>query len=105
MFRSFRCQYKIVNPCASARRSPEVRLRADSRRRLLVGAPAALPASMSPMETWWAANRSATSDRLRTGSLPRELRFPRPIKLGGHASFWIEEEIDSWLQEQITNSD
>jgi prophage regulatory protein len=34
-------------------------------------------------------------------AMAAEGRFPRPIKLGGHASFWIEEEIDSWLEEQI----
>ena len=34
-------------------------------------------------------------------AMASENRFPRPIKLGGHASFWIEEEIDSWLQQQI----
>ena len=28
-------------------------------------------------------------------------QFPRPISLGGRAVGWIEEEIDSWLEEQI----
>ena len=31
-------------------------------------------------------------------------QFPRPISLGGRAVGWIEEEINSWLDEQIKAS-
>ena len=31
-------------------------------------------------------------------------QFPKPISLGGRAVGWIEEEINSWLDEQIKAS-
>ena len=31
-------------------------------------------------------------------------QFPKPISLGGRAVGWIEEEINSWLDEQIRAS-
>ncbi len=30
--------------------------------------------------------------------------FPSPIHLGGRAVGWLEDEIDTWLQEQVTAS-
>lgn len=33
-----------------------------------------------------------------------EGHFPKPIALGGRAVGWVEEEIDSWLQQQIEAS-
>jgi prophage regulatory protein len=27
--------------------------------------------------------------------------FPRPVHLGGQASFWVESEVDDWIQVQI----
>jgi predicted DNA-binding transcriptional regulator AlpA len=28
-------------------------------------------------------------------------RFPKPIHLGGSGSFWIEDEVNAWLDAQI----
>ena len=30
--------------------------------------------------------------------------FPKPISLGSRAVGWIEEEIESWISQQIKNS-
>ncbi len=30
--------------------------------------------------------------------------FPRPVRLGGRAVGWLEEEIQSWLAERIAAS-
>ena len=30
--------------------------------------------------------------------------FPRPVRLGGRAVGWVEEEIQSWLAERIAAS-
>lgn len=30
-----------------------------------------------------------------------EGRFPTPVHLGGRASFWVESEIDEWIQRHI----
>jgi prophage regulatory protein len=29
-------------------------------------------------------------------------KFPKPVHLGGRASFWIEEEVIEWLNAHIT---
>lgn len=31
-------------------------------------------------------------------------KFPSPIKLGARASGWLESEINSWLERQISES-
>lgn len=31
-------------------------------------------------------------------------KFPRPISLGARASAWVEDEINSWVQERIAES-
>lgn len=33
-----------------------------------------------------------------------EGRFPKPISLGGRAVGWLEEEIQTWIQERIEES-
>ncbi|MCU7796497.1 MAG: AlpA family transcriptional regulator [Candidatus Thiodiazotropha sp. (ex Myrtea spinifera)] len=33
-----------------------------------------------------------------------EGRFPKPVPLGGRAVGWIEEEVNSWLDQQIEAS-
>ncbi len=30
--------------------------------------------------------------------------FPKPIKVGARAVCWLEGEIDSWIQDQISKS-
>lgn len=30
--------------------------------------------------------------------------FPKPIKLGIRASAWVEQEVDSWIDQRITES-
>jgi prophage regulatory protein len=32
-------------------------------------------------------------------------KFPRQIKLGGFGSYWVEEEIDAWIQSHIDAAD
>lgn len=34
-------------------------------------------------------------------SLIAEGKFPAPVHLGGRASFWVESEIDAWIQGHI----
>ncbi len=31
-------------------------------------------------------------------------RFPKPVSLGGRAVGWVEDEIDTWLAQQIAAS-
>jgi prophage regulatory protein len=31
-------------------------------------------------------------------------KFPPPIKLGARASGWLESQINSWIENQISNS-
>lgn len=31
-------------------------------------------------------------------------KFPRPISLGARASAWVEDEVNLWVQERITES-
>lgn len=33
-----------------------------------------------------------------------ERSFPSPIKLGGRAVGWVEDEIETWLQQQVAAS-
>ena len=30
-----------------------------------------------------------------------EGRFPKQVHLGGHASFWLSEEIDEWIESHL----
>lgn len=30
--------------------------------------------------------------------------FPAPISIGARASAWVEEEVNAWIQERITES-
>jgi predicted DNA-binding transcriptional regulator AlpA len=32
-------------------------------------------------------------------------KFPRQVKLGGFGAFWVEEEIDTWIQGHIDAAD
>ncbi|WP_201745005.1 helix-turn-helix transcriptional regulator [Aidingimonas lacisalsi] len=34
-----------------------------------------------------------------------EGKFPKPIKLGTRAVAWVEDEIDTWIQESIERRD
>jgi len=31
----------------------------------------------------------------------KDNRFPKSVKLGKHASGWVAEEIDNWIEERI----
>lgn len=31
----------------------------------------------------------------------KEQRFPQQIHLGGSGAFWVAEEVDAWIQDQI----
>jgi prophage regulatory protein len=33
--------------------------------------------------------------------LVREGKFPRQLKVGGFASFWVKSEIDEWIAKKI----
>lgn len=39
---------------------------------------------------------------LNRASVYRESGFPRPIKVSARASAWIESEVQSWIQQQIS---
>ncbi|RKQ73475.1 helix-turn-helix transcriptional regulator [Oceanibaculum indicum] len=30
-------------------------------------------------------------------------RFPRPVKVGAHASRWVEAEVRAWVAERVAN--
>lgn len=49
-----------------------------------------------------------TRTGLRRATLYRRAKegtFPKPIRLGGNSSGWIESEVDAWLNERITERD
>lgn len=46
------------------------------------------------------ARRTAYS-RSRIYELVNQGFFPRPIPLGGRAVAWLEEEVESWMNERI----
>lgn len=31
--------------------------------------------------------------------------FPRPVKLGGRASGWVESEVQAWIEARISDRD
>ena len=33
-----------------------------------------------------------------------EGRFPRPISVGGRARFWVESEVDGWVEARIASA-
>jgi prophage regulatory protein len=42
--------------------------------------------------------------RSHAHNLVTQGKFPAPIKLGARASGWLESEINSWIENQISNS-
>lgn len=38
-------------------------------------------------------------------NLIREGKFPRQIHLGGTGAFWVEEEVEAWIQAHIDAAD
>ena len=45
--------------------------------------------------------KSTLFARLSANSGVYDPTFPKPVKLGGRGSFWIEAEINCWLEKQI----
>lgn len=43
-------------------------------------------------------SRSTIYERMATGG------FPQPIPLGGRAVGWLENEVDAWLDQQVTRA-
>ena len=37
--------------------------------------------------------------------LAREGAFPKPVQLGGRASGWVSDEVESWILERIEERD
>ncbi len=38
-------------------------------------------------------------------NLMRDGKFPRQVKLGGTGAFWVESEVEAWIQGQIDAAD
>ena len=43
--------------------------------------------------------------RVHLGRLERDRKFPRRIRLSPNSVAWIEEEIDSWLEDRAAERD
>jgi prophage regulatory protein len=42
--------------------------------------------------------------RSHVHNLVSQGKFPSPIKLGARASGWLESEVNTWLENQVSNS-
>lgn len=42
--------------------------------------------------------------RSHVHTLARKGEFPKPIKLGGRASGWMESEVSTWIEDRIASS-
>ena len=38
-------------------------------------------------------------------NMAQEGTFPKPIKLGGHSSGWIDQEVYGWIKQRILERD
>ena len=45
--------------------------------------------------------KSTLFARLQESSAVYDPTFPKPVKLGGRGSWWVETEINRWLEKQL----